>query len=319
LSLKGNWALPCVVLCLLCPFALAQSADLPIETKLDTLAESALSTSAAESTSPPEVPENIPAQTEDGQLLWPMMPHETLAQLAKTFYPDSPILEQRFIQKTIRLTKALGVALLPDTPFKRVQVIAIPDEKEVRAMTHRIKKMEEITHAQNQLKLSYQLKLSDQLKKIIPPAPKPSKTIPHHPQAQAKPVLIKPTLPAPETSSQWAHMWQQTQSTVSSWVVTAKTYWMAETPSWMQQLHHPQWRSGLYLTLLLLMGLGLWRLQKRYMRRQIALLNTIATTLEDADSDALSETAAAELQNAAVSILTPYHQHTHEEDRSAAA
>jgi hypothetical protein len=114
-------------------------------------------------------------------------------------------------------------------------------------------------------------------------------------------------------------MWQQTQSTVSSWVVTAKTYWMVETPSWMQQLHHPQWRNGLYLTLLLLMGLGLWRLQKRYMRRQIALLNTITTTLEDADSDALSETAAAEVQNAAVSMLTPYHQNTHEEDRSAAA
>lgn len=312
------------MLCLLCPFALAQSADLPIETKLDTVAESTLITGAAESTFPTEAPQNIPVQTEDGQLLWPMMPTETLAQLAKTFYPDSPILEQRFIQKTIRLTKTLGVTLLPDTPFKRVQVIAIPDEKEVRAMTHRIKRLEEITHEQSQLKLSYQLKLSDQLKKIIPPAPKPSKTI-HQPQAVPVPltkppaqVLPKPTPPTfkvPDTPvhTQWAHVWQQIQSTVSSWSVAAKAYWSIAAAKVMQ---HPQWRNSMYLGLLVLVGIGVWRLQKRYIRKQVALLNTITTTLEDT---ALEETSSDTAAVPTVAMRTPYHQNVHEEDRSAAA
>lgn len=278
------------MLCLLCPFALAQSADLPIETKLTTVVTALdistvqLPTQSAE-TYPQAEETTAPSESEDGQLLWPMMPTETLTQLAKTFYPDSPILEQRFIQKTIRLTKALGVTLLPDTPLKRVQVIAIPDEKEVRALTHRIKRLQEITHAQNQLQLSYQLKLSDQLKKIIPPPPKPVQTSTQQ-TSSTTPTIAKPTIPASGSATAMP-AWQQVQSTVASWadkgLQTAPS--MQLPPAIHARLSHPQWRNGLYLALLLLIGLGLWRLQKRYMRRQVALLNTITTTLEDAVSD----------------------------------
>lgn len=311
------------MLCLLCPFTLAYA--LPIETKLDTATQTVavLDSSemqAAPSTQISEIPPEH-AEAEDGQLLWPMMPNDTLAQLAKTFYPDSPILEQRFIQKAIRLTKALGVTLLPDTPFKRVQVIAIPDEKEVRAVTHRIKRLQEITHAQNQLQLSYQLKLSGQLKSIIPPPPKPNKAAA---QQQKQVVAAKPVLshtpaipPAPS-----ARIWQQIQSAVSSWIDTSNTYWSALTDKvklpavidagLTQSLSQPQWRNVLYLALLLFMVLGLWQLQKRYVRRQITLLNTISTTLENTES---GETERKEITPDMVGKDT----YSLQEDRVAAA
>lgn len=314
------------MLCLLCPFALAESTGLPIETRLDSAAESALNVAAVESTLTVDTPDNTYVQAEDGQLLWPMMPNETLAQLAKTFYPDSPILEQRFMQKAIRLTKALGVTLLPDSPFKRVQVIAIPDEKEVRAVTHRIKRLEEITHAQNQLQLSYQLKLSDQLKKIIPPPPKPSQaTSPHspNPATSAKPKTALPNAQVP-AATPWTHIWQQAQSTGASWLATTKAYWLTVSAGALPslplpaaihaRLSHPQWRNGLYLALLVCTGLGLWCLQKRYMRRQVALLNTITTTLENTSSDA---TETHETMPANVADLVPYQ--AQEQDRTAVA
>lgn len=315
------------MLCLLCPFALAQATDLPIETKLDAAIVSALDTNAMQSTLPTQTAETLPptqdalasTEAEDGQLLWPMMPNETLAQLAKTFYPDSPILEQRFMQKAIRLTKALGVTLLSDTPFKRVQVIAIPDEKEVRAVTHRIKRLQEITHAQSQLQLSYQLKLSDQLKKIIPPPPKPGQTATQ--QTHVAPVIAKQTVPA-SSSAATISVWQQAQATVSSWAAIAKDYWVKTVPSLQlpptmhARLSHPQWRNGLYLALLVLIGLGVWRLQKRYMRRQIALLNTITTTLEDSQADTIGSDET-DKPLASVARLTPYNPHEEDEDSTS--
>lgn len=315
------------MLCLLCPFALAESTGLPIETRLDSAAESALNVAAVESTLTVDTPDNTYVQAEDGQLLWPMMPNETLAQLAKTFYPDSPILEQRFMQKAMRLTKALGVTLLPDTSFKRMQLIAIPDEKEVRAVTHRIKRLEEITRAQNQLQLSYQLRLNDdQQKKIIPP-PKPIT----HPPSHTASTMSKATLPKAPTPAVMPgqRVWQQIRSTVSSWVDTTKAYWVEVSNGRLQiklqllpvnQAHltqllsQPPWRNGLYVALILLLGIGLRCLQKRYMRRQVALLNTITTTLESTSSDTI-ETIETMPTNAAE--LMPYQ--AQEQDRTAVA
>ncbi len=292
------------MLCLLCPLTTAYA--LPIETKLDTAAQTVavLDASELQVTLPAQSAETLPEQieTEDGQLLWPMMPSDTLAQLAKTFYPDSPILEQRFIQKAIRLTKALGVTLLPDTPFKRVQVIAIPDEKEVRAVTHRIKRLQEITHAQNQLQLSYQLKLSGQLKSIIPPAPKPNKTVAQKQTVPAKPVLASAPVPS---ATPWVGVWQQAQSIISG----GKLQLTAAITRFTQILAQPQSRNVLYLALLLFTGLGLWCLQKRYMRRQIALLNT-ATTMGNTPP-------ALEAMPDNVTQITAYQ--VQEEDRTAAA
>lgn len=78
---------------------------MPIDTKLDATIQSAIEPAVpqADAIAPAtpqllagpmvETPQTQQAEPEDGQLLWPMMPNETVAQLAKTFYPDSPILE----------------------------------------------------------------------------------------------------------------------------------------------------------------------------------------------------------------------------------
>jgi len=96
----------------------------------------------------------------DDQLFWPMMPGDTLEKLANHLYPNSPILQQRFIIKTISLTKSLGLDIQANSLFKAPQFILIPNEKTVREFTHRIKKIENDKSTQDTLKLSYGLDFS---------------------------------------------------------------------------------------------------------------------------------------------------------------
>lgn len=101
------------------------------------------------------------------KIYWPMMPGESLAQLAITLYPNNPILQERFIKKTLSLSRSLEAPVYPKQKFSKPRLLIIPNDKAIKDMTHRIKKPEELTlealkqqelkQEIQQLRLSYQL------------------------------------------------------------------------------------------------------------------------------------------------------------------
>ena len=236
-------------------------------------------------------------------MLWPMMPQETLAQLAQSFYPNSPILAQRFIQKSIRLSRSLGIIIAPDVSFEHAQVIAIPDEKEVRALTHRIKKREELLTDQEQLRLSYQLKMA------FPPTPHNASTpkavasaTTHQPSVAFDlfglhvPTISLPPLPRPNVGHMldrvksashhvWGGVqdaWQTGMARLADWQVYALGNLDQKPQTYLAQiLSYQHSRIALFLGGLGLLAWVIWHVQKRYLQKKIALLNTIESTLNE--------------------------------------
>lgn len=312
------------MLCCTYSFAYA-TADLPIDTALRSLS-TALESQAALDTLPESEPLSEQEHAhlllqEDMQILWPMMPKETLAKLAHSFYPNSPILAQRFIQKSVRLSRALGVHVDPYAPFQHAQIIAIPNEKEVRALTHRIKKTEELAQSQEQLKLSYQLK------QIIPPPAKPLHNSHYTTIASVStgsggldlPEFQLPSLKFPSVQSPTLEtlthtlqrVWQNLFAKAGHGIQSAQAAisdlskdllpMQANNPiaNVAVYTHTNMFKLVLGIGLMLMLGLLGWALQKKHLQRKVALLSTIETTLieptisdmtvsEDAEPDVLA-------------------------------
>ncbi len=292
-------------MCYVSSFSFAAPTDLPIDTALSSIANP-ISTQAPTLETLTADDNRLSLQTspnvqDDTQVLWPMMPHESLTQLAQTFYPNSPILAQRFIQKSVRLSRVLGINILPDVPFQHAQIIAIPNEKEVRALTHRIKKREELQAEQEQLQLSYQLKNTSTTKSHpnkssehvvksklndvpialeLPEVSVPKMTLPtwHAPTMESLTHHIK--VASRNVVSQMQSAWHTTKTAVMDWQAYAfgsvdRLSKKHVTNMWANQ----NTRIALFLGGLVILGLMVWRLQKRYLQRKVSLLNNIEASL----------------------------------------
>lgn len=77
-------------------------------------------------------------------MLWPLLPGESVNGLAAKLYPQSPVLQQRFVQQSITLSRSRGILLRPDERSKTAQLIAVPNAQTLHTLTHRIKKADEI-------------------------------------------------------------------------------------------------------------------------------------------------------------------------------
>lgn len=77
-------------------------------------------------------------------MLWPLLPGESVNSLAAKLYPQSPVLQQRFVQKSITLSRSRGILLRPDERSQTAQLIAVPNAQTLHTLTHRIKKADEI-------------------------------------------------------------------------------------------------------------------------------------------------------------------------------
>lgn len=77
-------------------------------------------------------------------MLWPLLPGESVNTLAAKLYPQSPVLQQRFVQQSITLSRSRGILLRPDERSKTAQLIAVPNAQTLHTLTHRIKKADEI-------------------------------------------------------------------------------------------------------------------------------------------------------------------------------
>ncbi len=146
-------------------------------------------------------------------MLWPLLPGETLQSLATQLYPQSPILQQRFIQRAITLSRhhsgsyVSTLSLSADTQFERPQLIAVPHEQALTALTHRIKKAEELVAIQNTVnpqsgqpfsdhRLSFQLSASPKL------APQPQNKTAEVSQTETDTAMPKIVFEEPVESSQ---------------------------------------------------------------------------------------------------------------------
>lgn len=93
-------------------------------------------------------------------MLWPLLPGESVTTLAAKLYPQSPVLQQRFVQQSLALSRSRGILLRPDERSKSAQLIAVPNAQTLHTLTHRIKKADEVdmdTFETQGLMLSVQL------------------------------------------------------------------------------------------------------------------------------------------------------------------
>jgi hypothetical protein len=77
-------------------------------------------------------------------MLWPLLPGESVNSLAAKLYPQSPVLQQRFVQQSITLSRSRGILLRPDERSASAQLIAVPNAQTLHTLTHRIKKADEV-------------------------------------------------------------------------------------------------------------------------------------------------------------------------------
>ncbi|AKR44495.1 hypothetical protein [Methylophilus sp. TWE2] len=81
---------------------------------------------------------------QEQSMLWPLLPGESVNSLAAKLYPQSPVLQQRFVQQSLTLSRSRGILLKADQAAKSAQLIAVPNAQTLHTITHRIKKADEV-------------------------------------------------------------------------------------------------------------------------------------------------------------------------------
>lgn len=81
---------------------------------------------------------------QEQSMLWPLLPGESVNSLAAKLYPQSPVLQQRFVQQSLTLSRSRGILLKADQTAKSAQLIAVPNAQTLHTITHRIKKADEV-------------------------------------------------------------------------------------------------------------------------------------------------------------------------------
>jgi hypothetical protein len=76
-------------------------------------------------------------------MLWPLLPGESVTTLAAKLYPQSPVLQQRFVQQSISLSRGRGILFFVGRKADYAQLIAVPNAQALHTVTHRIKKADE--------------------------------------------------------------------------------------------------------------------------------------------------------------------------------
>ncbi|MGQ2965703.1 MAG: hypothetical protein ACT6RZ_13590 [Methylophilus sp.] len=76
-------------------------------------------------------------------MLWPLLPGESINSLAAKLYPQSPVLQQRFVQQSLTFSRSRGILLTADQRVSTAQLIAVPNAQALHTVTHRIKKADE--------------------------------------------------------------------------------------------------------------------------------------------------------------------------------
>ncbi len=95
-------------------------------------------------TGPAEAALGIGNPKHEQAMLWPLLPGESVNSLAAKLYPQSPVLQQRFVQQSITLSHSRGIVLRPEERSETARLIAVPNAQTLHTLTHRIKKADEV-------------------------------------------------------------------------------------------------------------------------------------------------------------------------------
>ncbi|MGP1716712.1 MAG: hypothetical protein ACTS9Y_05990 [Methylophilus sp.] len=114
-------------------------------------------------------------------MLWPLLPGESINSLAAKLYPQSPVLQQRFVQQSLTFSRSRGILLTADQRVNSAQLIAVPNAQALHTVTHRIKKADEADpqmFATQGLVMSLQIRQVEQSGSIFPKLSWPSIQVP---------------------------------------------------------------------------------------------------------------------------------------------
>ncbi len=81
-----------------------------------------------------------PEKDTQDSMVWPMLPNESLAELATKFYPNNRRMQQTFIAKTKKLNLEKQLAIDPNQPIHTLTAIVIPNLQSLSASAGTIKK-----------------------------------------------------------------------------------------------------------------------------------------------------------------------------------
>ncbi len=88
-----------------------------------------------------------------GAITWPMLPGESLNQLATLFYPGNKPMQRRFVAKTQELSRELNPALDANAIFNQPGMLIIP---ELKVLSHRASPFKS-HRSKPSLRMSYQI------------------------------------------------------------------------------------------------------------------------------------------------------------------
>lgn len=98
-------------------------------------------------------------------MVWPMLPNESLQELAAKFYPDNPTMQRRFINKTKKLSRERQQKISETDKSNSLRAIIIPNLSSIPASGGKIKRA--ITpKAEKPLQLSYEMLSEEEKEKM---------------------------------------------------------------------------------------------------------------------------------------------------------
>ena len=103
---------------------------------------------------------NEPVQTEQkNSMTWPMLPGESLADVARLFYPNNKSMQQIFVTQTLKLSAEAAPNLKPTTRFEQPTLLLIPTLKSLslKSLSKTLPSKQKNQNKQA-LKMSYSLK-----------------------------------------------------------------------------------------------------------------------------------------------------------------
>ncbi len=221
--------------------------------------------------------------TQSNKVFWPMLPGESLSELARHFYPESPILRQRFISQSLNLSREYGLQISVNDPLKSPQVLVIPNEKLVREVKHRIKRVTDIQPKDN-LKLSYQLKQPPvKLMIVNPPIARPKPTAEQQKLALPKIKLPEFTLPTSKAMMQpFNQVWAKSIVTMKN--INQQALQLVDeykTKRFNQVINDYRQRNLVLISALIALTVVIWLLQKVHMRKKVKMRGMIEDTIQE--------------------------------------
>jgi hypothetical protein len=111
---------------------------------------------------------NLFHQREDTaqSMVWPLLPNESIAQLAAKFYPNNSAMQQKFIAKTLQLNKGNTHISGAGTKLSNIEAIKIPNLESLSAVAGTVKRSSKKADDQS-LQLSYNIKSTTEKAKEI--------------------------------------------------------------------------------------------------------------------------------------------------------